>query len=162
MDKTQKEKIIVLFLLVIVAIMIANKMLFKKDRKDVPANIDEISSETLNEIGKIDRVLSNKDEFVTYYGDSYRDPTFLPQWFERKEEIEIVPEEPEEVVEEEIQLPVLDINGIVWSGTEGYLLMDDKIFKKGEHAENGIEILEIKRNEITLLYKNKQFVVSVD
>jgi hypothetical protein len=109
-------------------------------------------------IGYSDPVLA---QVVRYNGRNYRDPLKIPLELMKPIKIEKVEEvgEKEEVkFEEEIILPEFKLQGILWGGKRPQAIINDRVFDKGMVIDEA-EIINIDKEGVIFLYKNKKFIV---
>jgi hypothetical protein len=55
-------------------------------------------------------------------------------------------------------LPPLSLQGLIWDAPIPQAIIDDKIVKIGDIVKEA-EVLDIKKEGVTLLFKNKKFVI---
>ncbi len=60
------------------------------------------------------------------------------------------------VAEEEVKPPPLQIQGTIWDSDLPQAIINNKVFKIGDTID-GVQIVEIKKSGITILFKNKTF-----
>lgn len=85
---------------------------------------------------------------VEYTGMNQRDPLRSPIKIASIEENA----EPEEVV----VFPQMSLQGILWGGQKPAAIIDNKAFRAGDLVQEA-KIIEINKNGVKLLYKNKEF-----
>ncbi len=88
---------------------------------------------------------------VIYEGHLYRDPTLNP----------LLPRAVQEasIVSEAIKLPALSVQGIVWGEDNPQAIIDGRVVAKGDLLPDGVEILDISKKGIKLLYRGKIFTL---
>lgn len=91
---------------------------------------------------------------VTFGNDSLDNPfkSLLP---EKKPALEIEIETVEPEVE--IKAPDIKIQGIVWGGRFPQAIINESVIKEGDILPEAITILEIKPQEVVVLFKSKIF-----
>lgn len=94
---------------------------------------------------------------VTYTSDHFRDPF----------EAVVIEKEPEETKSanqqfshssEEVSLPALTVQGIIWGTASPQAIINDTVVRVGSTI-NGVTIEEITGSEIIVSYKNQKFSV---
>lgn len=93
---------------------------------------------------------------VEYVGADYRDPLELPPALRAP-----VAPPVEEVLERpgvEVELPPLKVEGMVWGSERPQAIIDGEVFDIGDTV-NGAKILDISKDGVILLYKNRSFVI---
>ncbi len=98
---------------------------------------------------------------VDYTGAQYRDPLELP--IELRTPIKSVAETAIEKgrkieKEEEIVLPAFTVQGMVWGGVRPQALINEGLCEKGDIIKDA-EIADITKEGVTLIYKNKKFII---
>ncbi len=101
---------------------------------------------------------------VDYTGAQYRDPLELP--IELRTPIKQVAEAPAEPglkiepeIEREIILPTFTIQGMVWGGVKPQALINGQLCEKGD-VIRGAEIMDITKEGVTFVYKDKKLLFS--
>ncbi|MDP1852685.1 MAG: hypothetical protein Q8L26_00535 [Candidatus Omnitrophota bacterium] len=61
---------------------------------------------------------------------------------------------------DEFPLPSLTVQGVVWGGQYPQAIINNTVVKTGEKIED-VEILEIAKDKIKLLYKGRNFFIGV-
>lgn len=94
---------------------------------------------------------------VSFQASGFRNPfrSILPEKIIEKETIKIAKPEPEVV----IKPPEIVIQGIVWGGEFPQAIINGKVMKEGDllTGPEAVTILEIRPEEVVILYKNKIF-----
>lgn len=87
---------------------------------------------------------------VEYIGKDYRDPLQLPASLR-------APVAPE-ALGAEMELPSLRVEGMVWGSRRPQAIIGGSVYEKGD-VVGEMEILDISKDGITLLYKDRKFIV---
>jgi len=151
LTKQQKEYIAVI-LLVIVSLFIGMQKFKKKSGDDEVFSRSEFN-EKWKEVEILEKQTPKGIEAVSY-ADSERIP-FEGPFDEEKEDQE---------AGEEIVLPSLTFQGMVWNSRRPQAIINNKVYDIGDSIVLGedqdeIKIKDIARNGIILEYKRKEFVV---
>jgi len=94
--------------------------------------------------------LRNKVEFPD---EIFKDPfkSVLP---EIQKTATVVQEE----YKEEVALPVVNIQGLIWGGKEPLAIINNKVYKVGDLIED-IKIINIEKEGVSVIYRGKNFVL---
>ena len=85
----------------------------------------------------------------TYTGRQYRNPTLNP----------LLPSSSQESKSPEVvNLPAVAIQGIVW-GPSPKAIINNHVVSKGDILSQGIEVLEISKGSVKVLYREKIFTL---
>ena len=97
---------------------------------------------------------------VDYTGAQYRDPLELPIELRIpiKPVAETAVEKERKIEKEEIVLPAFTVQGMVWGGVRPQALINEGLCEKGDIIK-GAEIADITKEGVTLIYKNKKFII---
>jgi hypothetical protein len=63
------------------------------------------------------------------------------------------------VKQQETQLPSINVQGLIWGGVFPQAIIDEKVVKKGDMVGE-MRIVEIDKEGITVLFNNKEYVLS--
>jgi len=99
--------------------------------------------------------MPNAEAKVEYVGADYRDPLEIPHEL-RKPVIPSTGGVPGE--EGEVKLPTLKVEGMAWETKRPQAIIDGEVYDKGDTVKEA-EILDISKDGVTLLYKNRKFIV---
>jgi len=152
--KKQQMEYIVVGLLVVVAVFIGLAK-FKKKGKDDEVFSRKEFNERWEEVEILEENLPEEEKGISYTADAERIPFKSP--FEGKEV---------ELAGEEIILPEMTFQGMVWNSARPQAIIDNKVYDKLDTIEiaAGEAMIKVKINDITkdgiyLEYKRKKFLV---
>ena len=143
--KQQMEYIIVAVLSVIVLFIAVNKFAEKGGNKEDFAG--KSFNEKLRPSEKPKMAEPHKEEGIKYTAIDGRIPFKSPLEWRKKE-----------VVEEEIILPVMIVEGMIWNSPRPQAVIDKKIYDVDDII-NGAKIKDVSRDGVYLSYKGKEFVI---
>ena len=151
LTKQQKEYIAVI-LLVVVSLFIGMQKFKKKGGDDEVFSRSEFN-EKWKEVEILEKMTPKGIEAISYI-DSERIPFEGP--FDKEKE------EPE--ADENITLPALTFQGMVWSSQRPQAIIDNKVYDIGDSIVLGqdqdeIKVKDISKNGMILEYKSKEFIV---
>jgi len=92
-------------------------------------------------------------DLIRYTGREVRDPTANPLLSFP------TPATKETKVEEVVRLPSLQIQGIIWGGGNPQAIIDEQVVAKGDMIAGGVEILDISKSGIKVIYRGKIFML---
>jgi hypothetical protein len=93
---------------------------------------------------------------VDYTAGNLRDP-FMSLLPKKEEQIVIKPEKTE-LAQEEIQLPEMYVQGMIWGGRYPTAIVDNRVVKIGDRIGEA-EVTGISREGVQLLYHNRYFLI---
>ena len=151
LTKQQKEYLAVA-LLVVVSLFIGMQKLKKKDVDDEVFSRTEFNKKWAD-VEILEKVMP-KEIGPIEYTDSERIPFESP--FDK--------EENEMEADEDITLPTLTFQGMVWNSKRPQAIINNKVYDIGDTImlgtdEYGIEVKDIAKDGIILKYKRKEFIV---
>lgn len=82
---------------------------------------------------------------ILYTGERYRDPTVSPLSTPINQPV---------IKEPPVQLPPLEVQGIIWGERDPRAIVNNRVVGKGDFVE-GVEVLEISQKGIRLFFKGK-------
>ncbi len=98
----------------------------------------------------------------SYSQSKYKDPfeSLLPQ--EVKEE-EAEEESHEEIISEiEVSLPPMVIQGILWGGDSGQVIIDGEVYRVGDRLKNiDAQVFRIEKDVVFIAYEEKIYRVKI-
>lgn len=90
-------------------------------------------------------------ELVTYTARDYESP--FKSWLPKKEEVYVITPMAQS---QEVSLPKLTIEGIIWGGEFPQAIINGTVLEVGDRIEDA-DILEIEKGSIKLLYQGSIF-----
>lgn len=96
-----------------------------------------------------EKTLKEKN-LIRYIGREHRDPTANP--------LLSLPS-PKTKLEEVVRLPSLQIQGIIWGGSSPQAIINEQVVAKGDVIAGGVEILDISKGGIKVIYRSKIFTL---
>lgn len=94
---------------------------------------------------------------VKYSADNFRDPFRAPVIEEEKKAVKPVKRYPGSGPE--VKLPPLKISGVIWGTKIPQAIINNKVVKIGDMID-GVKIINISREEITVSYQSREFKLS--
>lgn len=107
----------------------------------------------------IEKPASEETETITRPNVEYKAGNFRDPFQIEIEEESAEPGKIEEISEETYALSPLTVQGIIWGGRFPQAIVNNKVLKIGDTIEGAL-VIDIKKDEITLLYKGKQYKLS--
>lgn len=145
---------IVVGILVLAAFFIGISRFKKKDKDDEVFSRKEFTKKW-EEVEILEKEVPENEKGVTYDTYSERAPFKSP--FEEEEAA---------VAGEQVTLPVMSFQGMIWSSTRPQAIIDNKVYDIGDVVVAGtgdvkeeVKIKDISRGGISLKYKGKEFLV---
>lgn len=148
MEKTARERIIALALLVVFAALIVRTRAGQKQAPALPQIIS--SGETIPMQPKAAEVTSPSEAVVEYKPASAKDPFRSP--------LADKPLRDAGKKEEVVVLPAMKLKGIIWNVKEPQAVINDKVVKIGDNIEDA-QITAIEKGLVRLRYKEKDFTL---
>lgn len=152
--KRQQMEYIAVGALVLVALFIGISKFKKKDTDDEVFSRKEFEEKWV-EVEIIEAKVPKKEKGTQYATDTDRIPLKSP--FEEEDALD---------AGEDVTLPTITFQGMVWSSVRPQAIIDNVVYDKGETIEVGtgeekskILIEDIARDGIYLRYKGRQFIV---
>jgi hypothetical protein len=150
--KRQQIEYIAVGLLVLVALLVGITRFKKKDKDDEVFSRKEFSKKW-EEVEILEKKVPQEEKGISYAVRSERIPFKSP--FEEEEKVE-------EKVDEELTLPAMGFQGMVWSSKRPQAIINSKVYDVGDVIPVGLEEVVLKgieRDGIHLKYKGKEFIV---
>ena len=88
---------------------------------------------------------------IRYTGRENRDPTANP--------LLTLQNPNQKPIEEVVRLPSLQIQGIIWGGSSPQAIINEQVVSKGDVIAGGVEILDISKGGIKVIYRGKIFTL---
>ena len=63
--------------------------------------------------------------------------------------------------EEDVPLPELTIQGLIWGGKIPCAIINNKVVRQGDSINNEIEVLKVSKEGVEVFYKGKRHLVTV-
>ena len=152
--KKQQMEYIAVGLVVVVAVFIGLSR-FKKKEKDDEVFSKKEFNEKWKEVEILEKKVPEEEKGISYTADAERIPFKSP--FE---------EERVDVADENITLPAMTFQGMVWNSMRPQVIVDNKVYDIHDSIEIGIgdtrvkvKIKDITKDGIYLEYKRKKFLV---
>ena len=152
--KKQQVEYIAIAVLLVVALFIGISKFKKKDSDDEVFSRKEFN-EKWKEVEILEKDAPQEEKGVNYTVDTKRIPFKSP--FEGKKV---------EVVDENIVLPQMTFQGMIWDGASPQAIINNKVYSINdaieiatEETEAKVKIKDITKNGIYLEYKRKKFIV---
>lgn len=151
MERVQVERIAIVTL-VVVAFSVGIRT-YRETKGEPKKSTEKVKVSQSNSATSSSPPLATKIQSpsVIYTGEVFRDP--LQSLIGMKEEPVQQPEQ-----EEEVCLPAMSVQGIIWGAESPQAIIDDRVIKKGDLISEA-EIVDINREGVHLLYKEREFII---